>query len=469
MIVVFCIAAIVLVLRNFNGGQGVFELPNLYGLMALVYFLPQIVVQLPNGSEPEAGFDAYLAMATACLIATYFGWHLAMRESLSRRNDGVYTRSGYFRGAAASTAIALVCNLVLEFLRPSMDGIQQWYGPIVIVAFFAQLRIVSFAFSLALFFRERTMFTTTNFVLNLCMVLPSVLLYARRTDLVGAAFAYVVVRWFVKRRIPPLHITIPLFISIFVVTFAITEIRTYQYLHYVATGERLSILSPQLLTSIDFSASASNGLSTSSDIRNGMRSIAAVQSTGSYSFGAALWNRVVFQYVPATVFGPSVKESFMFDIRSLDELASEYSDYYWQTGTTPTGFATAFQDFWYAGSLYFVLMAYLTGRTFKRALSGDIFSQVLYVPLVAMALVSLTHSISYFFVSYPFFWVSMAGVKRLFRRRGLGDGNRPLCNSPTSYNSPTSRARLPDSPSTGTHIQSVGWRPSARPISRRVP
>lgn len=426
MIVLFFCAALFLVIRNFSGGQGIFHLPNLFGVMALVYFLPQIISQLSLDSGLESGFDSYLAMGTVCLAGAYLGWNLALAKPVATKNRRPYSWSAYLRAAGAATAVALVFNLVLEMLRPSMEGIQQWYGPIVIVAFFAQLRIVSFAFSLALFLRARTVFTTGNLVVNLFLVMPSIILYARRTDLVGVAFAYLVVKWFVKRRMPPIHIMLPLFLLIFVLTFAVTEVRTYQYTHYIETGERLSILSPKLLSSIDFTVAAESGLSTSSDIRNGMRAISAVQASGEYTFGAAMWNRIVFQYVPASIFGSEAKESYMFDIKNLDDLAAEYSDYYWQLGTTPTGFATAFQDFWYLGSIYFFIMAYISGRIFKQALSGDIFSQVLYVPLVAMALVSLTHSISYFFVSLPFFWLTTMLAKQTFRSHGDRSNRAPL-------------------------------------------
>lgn len=389
------------------------QMPNLFGAMGLIYFVPQLLQLMVDPILPEAGLDLYIFMGICSLLAAKMGWQ-ASRAPGPRKH--LPTPLSTIRKATwTATILAASLVAIVEYLRPTMSGIQQWYGPIVIAVFFAQVKWLALAFSTALYLKLRTPTTIMLLVVNIAMCLVPAMLFARRTDLILIALTPLCFLWFERRRLPSLLFAAPALAALIVINFSVGDIRGMQALILNNSGRTASILSSDVLTNINFAQSVKAGFQSSTDIRNGVFAISAVEESGELTFGGALWNRIVFQYVPASLLGPTAKGELMVDQLSLNDLAAKVFAYSWNTGTTATGFATAFQDFWFLGAMYFYFMGRVMGRVFSRAEAGDVFSAAIYVPLLGMCLVSLTHAISYFYVSLPYFSLVIFLLRRATR------------------------------------------------------
>jgi hypothetical protein len=81
------------------------------------------------------------------------------------------------------------------------------------------------------------------------------------------------------------------------------------------------------------------------EMRNAVLRINNTETTMEFDYGKFHWNRLVFNFVPAQLVGPTVKQQFMLQ---MPLMARDYDPI---IGTTETGMADAFQSFWYFGAL----------------------------------------------------------------------------------------------------------------------
>ena len=103
------------------------------------------------------------------------------------------------------------------------------------------------------------------------------------------------------------------------------------------------------------------------EVTNGAVFIWATEESGAYDYGLYHWRSLVFGYFPGQIFGYETKRALMFE--QQDE-ARDRIGYKAMTGTTNTGMADCFQSFGYFGFVKFLLMGYVMGRWYARALTG---------------------------------------------------------------------------------------------------
>ena len=93
--------------------------------------------------------------------------------------------------------------------------------------------------------------------------------------------------------------------------------------------------------------------------------MAMTDDRGSYSFGSGLYNLVINAYVPGQIVGFEFKRNLLIGTSS-SQLALDEGGFEAITGTTPTGFADVYRDFWFFGAGVFFLTALLMGDVFRR-------------------------------------------------------------------------------------------------------
>jgi hypothetical protein len=102
--------------------------------------------------------------------------------------------------------------------------------------------------------------------------------------------------------------------------------------------------------------------------------------------------------------GPDVKNGLMIGSRTrITSGAESLFGHRYRKGTTSTGIGSAFAEFHYFGCLIFMLIGYVMGRLYRVANSGVVWSQILYLVLLPITLLSMTHGHELFFTNIPLF------------------------------------------------------------------
>jgi hypothetical protein len=148
----------------------------------------------------------------------------------------------------------------------------------------------------------------------------------------------------------------------------------------------------------------------SSETVAGIYLTAACASENAFNFGLNHWNGLVFNYVPAQIFGSEFKESLCLPIPNLFAIADRNYGYVKPTGSTVTGMVDCFASFSYFGCLEFFIIAYIMQRLYRRAIDGNIIAQSLYLFMMTNALHAITHGTTWFvspWVHMLVFWIPL--------------------------------------------------------------
>ena len=282
-------------------------------------------------------------------------------------------------------------------------AMSQWTGPITIMTFFAQAGTVSLVLSIAMVMRKRTSETILLAGANLALIAPSVLIYFRREDTFELIFAVIIGLFLIKDRlIPRAAIIVSLCLSVFFIHGigllrdlggGYTQNSEGRIVTHVPTLEEIA--QADWLSAVAFGENRLH-----SETRNAAIYMAVTDDRGSYTFGSELYNLVINAYVPGQIVGFEFKRSLMIGT-SLSQFALDEGGYETVTGTTPTGFADVYREFWFYGAGVFFLTAFLLGRMFSGARSGSLYSFGLYAATVPLTLLAITHYGYYFFVNSP--------------------------------------------------------------------
>jgi len=122
------------------------------------------------------------------------------------------------------------------------------------------------------------------------------------------------------------------------------------------------------------------------EMRNAVMRIAEADRSQDFDYGLFHWNTLVFNFVPAQLFGSDFKESLTVELARAYEVG-----YINPAGATHTGMSDAFASFWYFGALKFWIIAYLLGRIYRSAVAGDTICQLLYILSLTPAMLAITH------------------------------------------------------------------------------
>ncbi len=407
---------------------GIVAFPTVFSALLLVWLMPQLFAVRLNSPYMQVMSTPFVIMAGLCLIAAFAGWVLARPYQF----DAVRARFDLSRYPAivpvaiGLTLVSAVLAVLLEGAQAEMDGIQQWTGRATIIAFLAQLRIVPFGLALLLFLKRRDALTTSLLLANAAIILPVALLYMRRSEMVDVAIVSLGVYWFARRRSPRLIVVLAMLVPIFAVNFAIGELRTNARTIYETTGDRPWIINPTLWTKFDVGRVLQQNVESAVDVLNGVYAVAYGARTFDISWGARTWNSMVFQFVPAQIFGPEVKNSLMIGDRGSAASAVEsLFGHHYRTGTTSTGIGSAFLEFHYLGCLIFALIGYVMGRIYRAANSGAVWPQLIYLVLLPVTLLSMTHGHEAFFTNIPLFAAVTALSSWASKRRFEGAHRSP--------------------------------------------
>lgn len=410
--------ALLAVIGSLNRPGGYITFPFTLGSLMLAWVVPQLWALGGDPSLPPGGYLGVAWMACFCLAAGVVGWFLPSRGRAPRtaRKTGPASVKGLTIAVACLTLFVACMTALIQLQPAEVREAQQWSGPITILAFFAQLRIVALILSLLMLLRKRTPASITLTAINLAITLPVAFVMLRRSEMVDVALAFAGALWFARRVSIPTPAIAAGVAGIAVVVFSMGELRKTAEEIYRTTGERPSLFSPGLLKSVDFVDATTGSVDYSPDLRNAVYLVEYTDYADTFTLGAQTWNDLVHQWVPGQIVGYDLKESLMLGGRGSAVLAFNHLyGFEYQTGTTSTGFGSGYRDFGYFGSLYFLVIGATLKAWYRRAQAGDIWHQALFLSGTTLALVSVTHGHAKFFVSVPLYMGVVFAMRALAR------------------------------------------------------
>lgn len=414
MIILFllCITVLAYGLRT---QAGYLKVPTLVAILYLAWFLPQLSAVSSDATVPSSGYHRLVVMMALSLIAFWLGWYW---KSDRVRPAAELDVTWIIPPALVLTLFSVAINLLLARYRSEWSGGQQWSGPITIVAFFSQTRDVALVLSLLLVLKRRTPLTIVLFAVNLSVSLPIAFTLLRRAEMIGLGAAILCAYWFVQRRTFSMSILVPAAIALGVTVYVIGPLRGMAIYMEMTTGTRPSLLNPVLWGNVDLKAALDKTIQTAPDIRNALYVIDHTAQNLSFQLGAVTWDGFIQQYVPGQIFGHDFKSSlYLSSGRSIyGEISTEYNFTY-GTGTTSTGFGSAFKDFGFLGALYFFMIARAMKYLYNRGMAGQFWAQLAYACFLPLVLLSLTHGHEKLFNLIPYFVAVILVLRAASRRR----------------------------------------------------
>lgn len=395
---------------------GYMELPFLTAAVYLGWVIPQLMSMRDGFERLNPYLSTLYAMAILCLLAVLAGWRYGVGKPWVARKEpdpGDLDRLQY--AAVIITAIVGMAVLAID-LRPDHEKASAtWSGPIVIFYFISNLKIVALSLSGILFFRKRNSMSVLLLAVNIMFYFPAIFVFFRRRAVAEFAIAIALALWFGRGRLMPRNVVVAVLVVGSFFVFAVGQLRD------LAKGQDGQWRTPTLeqLTDIGFAdATPLRDERQAIELRNALSLVEVSSRSGYHTFGLKTWNRLVFQYVPATLVGASLKRGLMVDVDStLEQMMYYQLGYVRGFGSTSTGIAEAYVEFWYFGCVFFYLISVIMGRYWSLANRGDVWSQGLYAAGVVPAVITVTAYASYFFVAGFLYFVVLNGIRMVLERK----------------------------------------------------
>lgn len=418
MIEVLIFAVIAVLVFEMRRPAGYLTFPAVFAILYVVWIMPQLVAVGRDDLVPVAGLNGLILMALLCLLAVFVGWHLRLSPNQPAMADLGHDINRLIVPVIGISLFSIAVNVLLSSYRIEYADISQWTGTGTIVAFFAQLRDLALAGSLLIALRRPTVLSVAILAANAAISLPVAFVFLRRAEMIGLALTVAGAYWFSRRRTVPLPALAVVALALTVVVYVVGPLRGAAARIEYLTGSRPSLLSSELWSQINVVDAANNSLDNAPDVRNSAYIIDYRLSTGEYGYGAVTWNQFIRQWVPGQIIGADVKADLQLEFGGAiyDEIFEE-TGYRYQKGTTSTGFGSAFSDFGYFGALYFLVISTYLKRLFDRSHRGDAFAQMLFLSMLPIGLLSLTHGHGRFYVSLPLFWIVVKSLQVMGPRK----------------------------------------------------
>jgi len=377
----------------------VYEYPFLAGVVFGGWVLPQAVGLLRDEALPSGGLAKTLLMTVLCAAMLSLGYAWRRREW--RVLAWEFDKGRLLQGAVVLSIIGAYFTYLIRNLPEDMlTGV--WTGLPVRYLFFAHLQIYGFAIAALLFARTGSRIALAIAVFDLAFFLDPILVAARRAFAVEVALIILLAFWFGRGWALPRGAMVALVVLGLLLTFSIGHYRALTYRGGLYGGRTGRFPTWEDVKSIDYGENLSAILTRGGpELRNAVYDIAATQELSSFNFGLSYWNRLMFTYVPAQLFGEELKASVMFH---EDDAAWKVYAYTARFGSTHTGMADSFQALWYVGAMMFFAIAWIMRSLYDMSRDGQVVAQLAYVLIITDAVRAITHDTSGFFMP----WVHMS-------------------------------------------------------------
>lgn len=373
---ILVLVTLALIVEGFVFRERFYQFPFLAAMMTFTFILPQAPGVSIDPFLPEGGYVKVCVVAVLALLLLRIGWS-QRREPPASLNQ-VYSENHLLVAAAAFSVIGAYFYVKLSSLPGDISVGVQMSGAPVMYLFFARLLVYGLTIAVLCFVRRPSTAAGLIIAVDVSLYLERILITGKRAETLELALIFALALWFYRGWLVPRWTVLLLLVA---GIFGTTSMADYREI-----TRRNASFEWGEIQKIDVVDNFNKLLKSGGpELRNAVVRIDHIDRTLEFDYGAAHWNRLVFNYVPAQLVGTTVKDSLMLTTPSLGR------DYHPLTGTTETGMTDAFQSFWYFGALKFMLLAYLLNLLWASANAGSTTAQIIYI----LSIVPATHAISH--------------------------------------------------------------------------
>jgi len=378
----------------------IYQYPFCAAVVIVGFIVPPLFGLLRASYLPPWSIERYLFTCILCLVMCWAGDACAKRYSRPRARLVVYDARRWLLG---STLLILVGGLTYLKSRILFQAeFNMGTGLPTALSFFTVLLRYGFIMAMIYLLSTRNKYALLLAGLSGLYYLDRIILFGRRQDAFEFLFVIIGAVWFVLgKRLPRIAIVAMIVVG----AIAATSVGAYRSIVVSTSGERDWSRLRDVNVLEGFRSSVAEG---STETLAGVYLMAASAAENAFDFGAYHWNVLVFNYVPAQVFGADFKESLYIPAPDLIAMAERRYGFVPSSGTTVTGMVDCYASFWYAGCLKFFLIAYIMQWLYLHAIRGSLMAQSIYLFMMGMALHAVTHHTQFFFSPWLhllFFWV----------------------------------------------------------------
>ncbi len=428
-LVLYGLVNLLMVVSYLFGPRGRFyEFPFWAGVIALGWFYPQAVGGFLSADDfPEHAYANGMLFASLCSMALWGGYALSVRRPPNRTSwlNSYFDMRRLYWAAAALCFFGFFFQWKLWSLPEEMLAKSQWSGPAVKYLFLASVFEFGFLVLWLMYLLRPGWFKPKLLIFLVpcfAFLIEAAFLRGRRSAMMNLVAYVAVGLWLARNVAMPRWFIISGMAGGLILINAIGAYRAVMMNKELSLSERIT-----QAANTDYVSKSEEKLHKSgAEFQNYIYYRQAYADAGLYDYGLNHWNRLVFNYVPAQIFGSGFKESLM--CRSVMEkdpgvAARVMYGHVRRTGSTSTGYCDAFGSFAWLGFIKFLLIGQIMGVLYRYALHRSILGMMLYMYVLTIAMQSITHGtndplvrvwVYFFLLGYPpLCWAKLRNWKSL--------------------------------------------------------
>ncbi len=380
LLVLLVALVLFLVAWGLSARDRVLQFPFLLGVAVLMQVVPELRLLQSGELALSATARARPAfMAVACLAMAAAGYFASGRPPESFR--WLLREDRLFAGSVALVVLGTVFGRLIVALPDDVLS-AAWTGRPVAYLFFAKAGVYGLAVLVILFLRTgRWLMLVVSAPIMMAYI--DAVLIGRRTPTAEFFLLLMSLVWFNRRLTPPRWIIVTGILLFGIYAANVGEQR--DQLGKQGGGRRLA--ARMIVANVRNWLDGHRAPREAVEMRNAMYLMDGAAQSGVYNGGAALYNQVIFAYVPAQIVGAGVKQSLMIE---TPDSAYAVHGYVMPRGTCNSGLADAFQAFGYLGALLFLPVGYVMRRLWEGAVGGNLVYQVMYVFMITPSLQTIS-------------------------------------------------------------------------------
>lgn len=343
-------------------------------------FVPQLIAASNSASAlsqlGEFAMERVVVMTCLCLIGGVAGYYSSRRKP--KAFNWEMNQKKILSGGLVLVGGGMLFGFLLSRLPEEQLKATQWSGLTVRYLFFASMGTYGFIFCFLHFLKTGNRMAFIGMLPVLMSLITVVIFHGRRTPAAILGLAVLSALWFCRRKLPPKWLMISGMLLFVLFVFSIGDYRKIQKSDDANKAEQIKNIRFTEKFKLSYLREE-----RSIEIDNAMYIMEAVARTGSYDFGATLYNTFMV-YVPRQLVGEDFKKALM--ARTAPEIAKEEFNYIMPIGSCTTGVADAFSAFSYFGCLIFFFQGWFMRRFWEGAMAGGYVYQMLYLAQAALQL-----------------------------------------------------------------------------------
>lgn len=367
----------------------IFEYPQFMATVFAVFILPQAVslTRFP-GTTPAGAIETVLLMCVLCLGMCLAGYLVRPSKSALPYLTLPVNAPRLFIGGLVFVACGYFFDHLISLMTEEETGGSMWSGVVTIYAFFEGLIYPGFAICLITALQNpRQPFPWIATAIAAYLPIEITIFAGRREATTQFVLTIFLTIFYTRRWVPPRLVIVA---GIVFATLAIPATGTYRTIVSLGAWNYL----PQFDLVENFTTFV-NSESSTLELRNGAMLIESTRRGGSYEYGSAYWDQMVFRFMPAQIIGARAKQALMFhtlEERTAEEEMAQHLGFQVDTGSTMTGMGDVFRQFGFAGCVFFALVAVLFRNLYSASLKpGSTFAQLLYISIATTSMRAITH------------------------------------------------------------------------------